>query len=344
MPRTVPSAFTSMFLPLLALTGAIRGEEAPALDRQEVRAAVERGLELVEKSARSYPRHRQCFSCHHQTLPLVTTVTARQRQFEIDEKLIESQTRLTLEAFRGRHERLESGTRIGGGPYTVSYGLWALDVAGHSPDDTTRAMVTFLLKTQKKDGSWPAHAGRPPMTQSPFTVSILSAYYMDRLAAPDQAGAIERATEKLKDWVLRTEPVSREDLFSRVGALALLGAPREKIREAIGAVLEAQNPDGGWGQLPGDPSDAYATGLALFTLERVRVPTHHPAFRRGARFLLDARQPNGSWRVETRATPVQTFFDNGDPHGKHQFISISATAWATTALSLLFPWREIERF
>ena len=40
-----------------------------------------------------------------------------------------------------------------------------------------------------------------------------------------------------------------------------------------------------------------------------------------------------SWLVKTRSKPIQKFFDNGDPHGKNQFISISATSWATAALA-----------
>jgi hypothetical protein len=50
-------------------------------------------------------------------------------------------------------------------------------------------------------------------------------------------------------------------------------------------------------------------------------------------FLLKTQQPDGSWLVETRSKPIQKFFDNGDPHGKSQFISITATGWAVAALA-----------
>ena len=81
------------------------------------------------------------------------------------------------------------------------------------------------------------------------------------------------------------------------------------------------------------PSDAYATGQTLARLAYAGLPVSHPAFQRGLKYLLDAQQPDGSWKVETRAQPVQVFFDNGDPHGKHQFISIPATCWAVVALA-----------
>lgn len=33
----------------------------------------------------------------------------------------------------------------------------------------------------------------------------------------------------------------------------------------------------------------------------------------------------------------QPYFENGDPHGEHQFLSIAATAWATAGLAQLLP-------
>ena len=50
-------------------------------------------------------------------------------------------------------------------------------------------------------------------------------------------------------------------------------------------------------------------------------------------YLLKNQKEDGSWLVKTRSKPIQKFFDNGDPHGKNQFISISATSWATAALA-----------
>jgi len=41
--------------------------------------------------------------------------------------------------------------------------------------------------------------------------------------------------------------------------------------------------------------------------------------------------------VKSRSKPIRIFFDNGDPHQKHQFISIAATSWATASLSLALP-------
>jgi N-acyl-D-amino-acid deacylase len=78
--------------------------------------------------------------------------------------------------------------------------------------------------------------------------------------------------------------------------------------------------------------DAYATGPAIVTLREAGVPADHPAIQKGIAYLLKTQRPDGAWIVQTRAKPVQVFFDNGDPGGKSQFISYLATGWATLAL------------
>lgn len=80
-------------------------------------------------------------------------------------------------------------------------------------------------------------------------------------------------------------------------------------------------------------SDAYATGQTLFILQATGLETSAEAYRRGMDFLLRSQCGDGSWFVATRSKPAQPYFDNGDPHGMNQFISIPATCWAVSALA-----------
>ena len=92
--------------------------------------------------------------------------------------------------------------------------------------------------------------------------------------------------------------------------------------------------DGGWSPQASMESDAFATGLTLYALDvGGGVPTSHEAYQRGVAYLLKTQLDDGSWHVKTRAKPVQVYFDNGDPHGKDQFISIAATSWSVAALA-----------
>jgi len=100
-------------------------------------------------------------------------------------------------------------------------------------------------------------------------------------------------------------------------------------------LVEQQRTDGGWAQLSGLESDAWATGQALVALRVAGgVPVTHPVYQSGMRFLFRTQFPDGSWYVESRTWPFQTHFDSEFPHDEHQWISAPATAWASMALLL----------
>ena len=85
-------------------------------------------------------------------------------------------------------------------------------------------------------------------------------------------------------------------------------------------------------------SDAYATGTALVALHRTgSVKADDPPYLRGVSWLMKHQFTDGSWHVVSRAKPFQKYFESGYPHGKDQFISITAACWATTALALALP-------
>ena len=84
-------------------------------------------------------------------------------------------------------------------------------------------------------------------------------------------------------------------------------------------------------------SDAYATGTVLAALLRDGSKQADPSIKRGVDYLLDSQLEDGSWHVVTRATPFQPYFETGFPHEKDQFISTTATGWATIALTLTLP-------
>ncbi len=105
--------------------------------------------------------------------------------------------------------------------------------------------------------------------------------------------------------------------------------------KAVDDLIRSQRADGGWAQLPGLESDAYATGQALYAL-RIgggMSPTHE-TYRKGVANLLQTQLPDGTWLVHTRSYPVQPYFESGFPHGPDQWISAAATSWATLSLTL----------
>ena len=119
--------------------------------------------------------------------------------------------------------------------------------------------------------------------------------------------------------------------------MSLFGGEVATIEATRAAIFKNQRADGGWSETDDRQSDAYSTGETLFVLLQTGTPATEPAVLRTRDYLIQTQHADGSWLVETHVKPVQTFFENGDPHGKHQFLSTAATAWATAALTQLLP-------
>ena len=319
--------------------GVLAAEEtAPSKERTgRISRAVTRGLTIVGRAAGNYPKHRKCFSCHHQTLPLLAMQSAGDAGIKVDGELFARQLDFTRTSFSTRRENLQKGERIGGRAATVGYALWTLAIADAKPDPLAADLVAYLLKTQQADGRWRPPSHRPPLEDSHVTCTVLAAYGLTRYAEASQEEAAMQAVTRAQTWLATAKLVSQEDRVARLWGLVLFPGEDRPLQSARETVWKTQRKDGGWAQLDDRDSDAYATGQTLFVLHQSGVTPNRPQFARGIGFLLKTQQKDGSWLVRSRSKPVQQYFDNGDPHGKDQFISIAATSWAVAALSAALP-------
>jgi squalene cyclase len=121
----------------------------------------------------------------------------------------------------------------------------------------------------------------------------------------------------------------------RLAGAAAAGVSHAGLRKLAEPVLKLQRSDGGWGQRNELTSDAYATGMSLWTLSEANVvEPHQVAYQRGVKFLLATQYPDGSWHVVSRAAKIQPYFESGFPYGGDQWISSMGTGWAANALAL----------
>ena len=98
------------------------------------------------------------------------------------------------------------------------------------------------------------------------------------------------------------------------------------MKAATEALLSRQHADGGWGQVQDIPSDAYATGQALYFLSLAGVSKDRREVQRGVAFLVASQRPDGSWPMKSRAQPGEKPFTNPVP------ITYFGSAWATLGL------------
>ena len=289
------------------------GTAGPA-SGSELSPQVGRSLVLLAKSAQSYTEQRTCFSCHHQTLPVLALQQARGRGFKVSAEAIPRQLAFTQRFFAGRRALVAMGKDVPGGPFTAGYALLALGENCWPCDHTTDALVHNLIRHQPADGSWWIVPHRHPMKQSVFTATALLLRGLQLYALTDKATLSMRKEVQARidcaaQWLDATPARTHEDKVFRSWGLIGSGIAAAR-RSELGTLLwKVQRADGGWAQVNDLDSDAYATGQALVVLHQAnKVDPRSAAYRKGVAHLLQQQQEDGSWLVKTRCEPVQDYF------------------------------------
>lgn len=329
---------TATILLIVACPYAFPADDHDPPGPDAVRGAVGKALPLILKSTAEYPESRDCFSCHHQAVPVLALASAKGRGFAVPAGAIGGPVGHTEADLRGSLEVYRKGAGQGGGVTRAGYALLTLEVGGKAPDEVTDAVTEYLLRKDESRDHWRGSSDRPPSEASEFTTTYLALRALAAFGKAGQKDRIAARVSKARRWLEVTTPKDTEDRVFRLLALKAASSPEESLRKAADDLLATRRDDGGWSQLDGGKSDAYATGTALVALHTAgRLATDGPAYRGGLRFLIADQRGDGSWFVASRSKPFQPYFESGFPHGKDQFISMAATSWAVTALSLACP-------
>jgi len=307
-----------------------RLRQAGASMRETVRQAVERAIVPLQKSGPQFVKVSGCISCHHQSLPQMVYGAARERGFGMDQAAAEQQVKAVMAMFRPAREKLADGSVTPPNPpISVGYSLLGLHAEGYAPDETTAAMAASIARTQLPDGRFGILGVRPPMESSVFSATALGLRSLQLYG-----GKADDRVVKACNWLAEGKPVTNEDHTMRLMGLSWCASPESAV--AAVELLATQRGDGGWGQLAGLESDAYATGQALTALA-LAGRTSTPGYERGLAYLLRTQLADGTWHVRTRANAVQPLKDSGFPHGRDQWISAAGTSWAALALTISQP-------
>ncbi len=328
-----------MFRTIAACSALLLAVEAarPA-EPADVKAAVAKALPLLKKGAEGHVAKRTCFACHNQAIPIFALTTARARGFALADDDLTKQLDFIAEFLAKNRDEYRQGKGQGGQVDTAGYALLTLAAGGWKADATTEAVAEYLLLRDKDRDHWAATSNRPPSEASDFTTTALALRALRAWATPAQKERVAKRAEAARAWLLKAEPKDTEDRVCRLWGLQAAGATEKELRGAAEQLAKAQRGDGGWSQTDALESDAYATGSALVALHQAGgLATTDAVYKRGVAFLMKSQREDGSWLVRSRSKPFQTYFESGFPHGKDQFISMAASAWATTALALALP-------
>jgi len=287
--------------------------------RHSVRDSVRKAIPYLERYGEAWIEKRQCVSCHQVPFMLWSLSEADKRGYPIDRHRLKKWRAWSIDIRSfvkpAQKEDLETASTLAANIDTINALL--LGNPAKAEASTTREevesaawrknFVNALLENQGEGGSWQP-CGQLPAQKRPLqeTTQVTTAWTM--LALQRSHATTQRAQQALA--LLKNEsPVSTE-----WWAVRLLLADQRGDADAntyFNGLLEKQQPDGGWGWLTADTSDALATGMAVYALSRHNHEKSQRAISKAVTFLTTTQTVNGSWKVPgtkktTRQEPTPT--------------------------------------
>ncbi len=297
--------------------------------------AIARAVARLQPAGPAFYNRTKCNSCHNQNIPGFAITLARRHGIKTDEVLAGHSMTVTNTQWQNRREAVLLGETTGGGFQPNSeFTLFEMAEDHMLATLNSDAIVLGLATRQLEDGSWGIGADiRPPLTGSAISSTALTIRGLHEYAPSGHREEMNVRVARAIAYLRTVEPRDTQDRAFRLLGLKWGGVSGPEIVREKAALIELQREDGGWAQMSSMTSDAYATGQALYALHAAKLPVTDAAYRKGVDYLLKTQLEDGTWFVQTRAFGFQPYFETGFPHGRSQFISTVATAWASAALT-----------
>jgi hypothetical protein len=324
-----------ILIAILSLLGpsAFAQADSPQPTGDDVTATINRGLAFLAKDALAWKSKYNCASCHHAALVVWSMQEAKQHGHTVDERVLAELTKWVAESGDGKTSVPRPDNIPNAFNEKAVYFALALS-ANPKPDSVSRDGLKLLLSTVKSDqvenGSWLSWPDtRPPIFgNSDERATALAALALLPTAETGDDSA-RAARDKAVQWL--TDTPTDDDPQSVALRLLLwqrLGHSPEKLEPLLKRILARQNDDGGWSQTDSMPSDAWATGQALYALAHAGLKPDHPGIRRAHSFLVKTQRDDGSWPMTSR--PIKP----GDDGAKNLVpITGAGAAWAVLGLT-----------
>jgi squalene cyclase len=287
---------------------------------------VPKALQYLVEKGNDWMDDQSCAACHHLPMMIWSLREAKAGGFAVDEKALAKAIEWALspkvdgKAFAVDKEGKEQFSLP-----TTYLTLALTGKEGVPPEWSARALAN-ALGSQQPDGMWTlGGGGRSPISSEKSTqISLIVALALSSGAKTDAAAA---AQEKVLGW-LAAQPADDETQYHALRLLLDARLGRSPAKESIEWLRARQNADGGWGQFKDAPSDAHATGQAVYALTAAGLAGSDAAIQHARDFLTRTQAADGSWPMTSRPNgPGKGGAKNLEP------IIYTSTAWAVMALA-----------
>jgi len=325
---------------LLCSTSLSWKNKLSTIPAETIEKSVSKSFKLLERSGYLFTNRSflKCASCHHNTLTSMTAELARLKGVPVTDSLaadrVKSMTH-TLELGCNPND-VQHFLPIN---FVAPYILLGLAAEKYPADFDTDISVDVILGQARAGGGFLTESGRPPLQTGEIHLAAMSVRALQWYASPAKKKHVGDIVASTKSWLEKSNSDLQQEIAFQLLGMQWCGSNHEQKTKVADRLKSLQHPDGGWSQLPTLPSDAYATGQALYALfESGMVKPEDEVYQRGMSYLLKTQDADGAWVVESRSYPFQPFVSSEfPPYDENQVISATASNWATMALLLSLP-------
>lgn len=306
-------AFSSILLTLSI--GALPDAQPTTV---QIRETVQRGIPYIEEKGLWWIEEKKCVTCHRVGNMVWSLQVAKQRGFTVSERLAEWRQWSIDKTLANNDKGKITGL---GNKEGVAQLLLSPDpnLADSEQTELRKKLAAILLEEQRPDGSWKA-GGQLPFQKRPAaeTDAVSTMWLTLALLAEGKNEASTPVLTRAMKYIEASSPGKSVEWYAVRLLLAVQSGEMEVRDQLVKQLRNQQHPDGGWGWMIADDSDALGTGLALYALVSAGVDRNDPAIKGAQQFLVSTQRDDGSWPVR------------GTKEKKKASVQETAVYWGTT--------------
>lgn len=285
-------AFSSILL--MVSVGALPEDQVTTT---QVRETVQRSIPFIEEKGLWWIEKKKCVSCHRGGNMIWSLNAAKQHGFEVSARLTEWTDWSTDKSL----SKNDKGKTVGlGNKEGVAQILLSSGHSSIAPDqkETRQKLTALLFDDQQPDGSWKPGGQLPFQKRTVPETTSVSTMWLTLTLLREGNEKSKPVVDKAIQFIKASAPGKSTEWYAVRLLLAVQAKDSEVRDQMVKQLRSLQKPDGGWGWMVADDSDALGTGMALYALVVAGLDQGDASIKRAQQFLVSTQRKDGSWPVK----------------------------------------------